>query len=263
MPGASARMPKNSTVVSLAQQTTGVPAASPVCPAASAVTPPAMAVGLTTGGRVAGSQLIRAQISGDQVFRPVIGHQRADHVAVIGLPCAGEAKAQVILGKIEPLGAGDGVGLVFLQPGQHGQRPGGVGAVERGGDDHAAGAGMQFGGFGGTALVVPHDGGADHNAFRIGEDRDMGAGGDADAGNGAGFDAGGGNGVRDRDAQGGEPFRGLLLRPAEMRDIGVDGALASPATWPVSLIRVAFRLPARDRCRVNMRPRFCPLMVIY
>ena len=102
MPGSMAPTPKNSTVVSLEPQTTGVPAASPVSAAAFSVTCPTTSLGLTTGGRVSIGQPISAQSSGDQDLRAVIGHERADGIAVIRLPAAGQPRAQIILGEIEP-----------------------------------------------------------------------------------------------------------------------------------------------------------------
>jgi hypothetical protein len=68
MPGSIAPTPKNSTVVSLEPQTTGVPAASPVSRAAFSVTSPTTSMGRTTGGSVSIGQPMRAAISGDQDF---------------------------------------------------------------------------------------------------------------------------------------------------------------------------------------------------
>jgi hypothetical protein len=121
------------------------------------------------------------------------------------------------------VGAGDGFGFVFFEPGQHRQGPGGIGAVQRGGDDHVAGGGVQGGGLLGAALVVPHDGWADDGAGGIGQNRDMGTGGNADTSDAVRLDAGRGNGARHRGAKGCEPFGGVLFRPAKLRDMGGDG----------------------------------------
>src|SRR6266436_5782692 len=68
MPGSMAPTPKNSTVVSLEPQTTGVPAASPVSPAAFGVTAPTTSLGFTTRGNVSNGQSIKAQSSADQLL---------------------------------------------------------------------------------------------------------------------------------------------------------------------------------------------------
>ena len=68
MPGSMAPTPKNSTVVSLEPQTTGVPAASPVSRAALSVTCPTTSVGRTTGGKVSIGQPISPASSADQDF---------------------------------------------------------------------------------------------------------------------------------------------------------------------------------------------------
>jgi hypothetical protein len=59
--------PKNSTVVSLVPQITGVPAASPVRRAASGVTVPITASAGLIGGNSDISSPIRAQSAGDQL----------------------------------------------------------------------------------------------------------------------------------------------------------------------------------------------------
>jgi len=121
------------------------------------------------------------------------------------------------------VGAGDGGWLMFRQPGQHREGPGGVDAVEAGADDFGAGCFVQSRGLGGGALVAPHDGGAQEGAGGVRQDRDMGAGGEADAGDGGGANAGRCEGGGDGGAERVEPFLRVLLGPAGVRDVRGDG----------------------------------------
>ena len=222
IPGCVAPTPKSSTVVSLLPQTTGVPGWSEthICRALRNAAD-------HRGGRDHARQGLHRPIDERaKLGRPgvgtVVGHQGADDIAVVCLPGAGEAETQVILREHQLFRPRRDCRLVALDPGQHGQRPGRIDAVERSLDDGLAGALVQFRGFGCAALVGPQDGRAKHPIRFVEQHRNMRTAADANAANLGFTNAGIEEGLRRCRAERIPPKFRILLRPAEMRNIGLD-----------------------------------------
>ena len=163
--------------------TIGVPAARPV-----AVAPRALTFAETSGLSKHGGQERGVEVElAEQLVAPAavgdVEQERPRGVADLGRVGAGEPVADVILGQEDLADPVPVRGLVLADPEELGGGEAGQGGVGDHPDQGLAAAGplLDLGALGGGPLVVPEQGGADHLAVGVEEDRAVHLAAQADA----------------------------------------------------------------------------------